>query len=784
MNKLDLRLLRMMKHTKGQFIAVTLVLTIGLMSYVALGTNIQNLENGVNDYYDATNLADIFVEVVKIPDSRIDEVLDIQGITAVSGRIVNDVPLKVENRDEKVTVRIISVDAGNDTINNLYSREGGLIKDEGKDALLIEFFRAARDIQIDDTIRPQILGKDYKLNVAGSVSSSEYVYLIENAQTLIPDMASFGVLYVSHKFAENSFGLKGYKNELLVTIDDPKNAEKIIDELEKKLDKYGIKRIYKRADQLSYRMLYEEIRGNKEMSSAMPMIFLGVAGIVIAVMIGRIVKNDRIAIGVLKAMGYKNSRILMHYSKYSIAVGVVGSVLGLSLGSYAANELAKVYTATFFDIPELGGSFYPNVIIGGIVLATLFSIVSGLWGAKGVVKIHPAESMRPEAPKQGKRIFFDKIPIIWNRVSFSWKMVIKNVMRSKRRFAFISLGIGLTFAITLFPIFSINSMNTIFDVQFGEFIKVDYNINFNRSAHEKVIKDIKNIADIDDIEGKTEVPFELVHGWKNKIVTVIGLETDTDFYNFQDVKGRTTYLKKEGITLSEGLARFLGVVVGDLITVETYIPNRDDVEIRVTGIVKQSLGINAYMNIDLMQGLLLDENLITGVLVNTDDDLKGKIDGMQNVGSVQSMTDMRGVFEEFMGMTIASFVVMFFFIGSLGFVIVYNTTIMSINERNLEFSSLRVMGFNKGEIYYIIIRENFIMTVFGIMIGIPMGNYLIKSMRDLFTTEMYAFDANITPIDYFYCGVLTIIFTGFAQLATYGKIRRLDFVDALKNRMN
>jgi len=780
--KLNLRLFRLIKHTKGQFIAVTMIVMIGLMTYVALSTNIENLEGSVNHFYETSNYADIFVELVKVPKNKINALYKIDGIEEVDGRIVHDVPLKVQDKNEKVNVRIISVAPDNEQINSLYLRDGSLIRDDARDVLVIDMFGKTRGIDVGDTIRPQIAGRNYNMTVAGRVSTAEYIYLIENAQTLLPDLSKFGILFVSERFAENSFGLRGSYNQVLIRVKDVNEIERIMDDVEKALDRFGIRNIYERHDQLSSRMVYEEIRGNKEMSGYVPLIYLGVAGLIIAVMIGRIVKNNRVAIGVLKAMGYTNFDILMHYTKYSFFVGVVGGGLGILSGAKISTMLASLYTETFFDIPTLVGRVYPEYVMGGMGIASVFTIAAGLWGARKVIQIHPAESMRPEAPKLGRKIFLDKFVFLWSRINFSWKIVLRNVFRSKRRFIFIALGIALTYAIALIPIFMLEAFDMIMDVQFGEFQNMDYSVNFRAPINEDGLVDLKGIIDVDDIEGKLEIPFELVHGWREKTVTVIGLNKDTVFYNFRDVNDERTYVPDKGIALTVGLARYLGVGKGDFIKMKTYLPGREDLKVEVREIIQQSLGLNAYMEIGFMQEHLADKELITGAMINTELDLKEELEKMKNVGSVQTLLDLMAVFEEFLALTIMSIVTMMFFVGALGFTIVYNTTIMSINERLLEFSSLRVMGFGKNEIFSIILRENMVMGIIGIILGIPIGNYFIYSMGDLFNTELYSFSTDISAGSYVVAGVLTIIFALLAQLATYGKIRRLDFIDALKNR--
>lgn len=782
MKKLDLRLLRLINKSRGQFIAITVLVIVGLTIYTALSTAIVNLEDTLNYYYDETNFADIFIQFSKVPESALDKVKKINGVSEVEGRIVFDVQIKTEDSDEKVKTRIVSL-PDNNMINKLYIKEGNYIEAKDKDVLVIEQFANARNMNINDTIKPYIEGKTFDLNISGIVASPEYVYLMENEQSLLPMPDKFGIIFVSQEFALQNFGFKDSYNEILVTVEDKDQVDMVKDKIEKELDQYGIKRIYTREEQLSNRMVEEEISGVKKTTSTVPVIFLGVAAIIIAAMLSRMIRNDRMSIGILKALGYSNINVLMHYTKFSMIIGLIGSIIGVILGTALSGSIAKLY-AQFFNIPMLKFKFYYVYMFSAIILSIIFCTIAGIWGARKVLKILPAESMRPEPPKQGGRIFLDRVDILWRRLSFSWKMVLRNILRNKKRFIFITFGISMTFAITLIPSLMNNAMHDIFDDHYSEFQKMDYNINFSKPLTTNAINEIKHIVDIEKIEPKIEFPFEIVYGTNKIVANIIGVNRDTEFYGFKNLNRESINLPSEGIVLSEGLARFLGVEKGDKVKINTFIPNKDDIYIEVKEIVKQSLGTNGYMDIDTMSSQLLDKGLITGVYLDSHDDVKGKLENVKNISSIQSLEDMRSIFEEFVELTLYSIGTMIIFAGILGFAIIYNSTIMNIAERRLEFSSLRVMGFSKKEIFNIISKENILMTVFGIILGIPLGQSMVSSLEKTFSTEIYTIEMNPTVSNFIMTSILTIAFVALAQLATYKKINKLDFIEALKNRIS
>ncbi len=780
---LDKRLWRMIGSTKGQFIAVTVVLAIGLLSYVALNMTLKNLDTTVQTYYKITNMADIFASVMRIPESQVEQLASIPGVASVNGRVVEDVKFETGKANEKATLRLISLPQVNKPISDVYLVAGEKPTSDTQ-VLLIEMFAKARAIKVSDSFEVVIAGKHKRLTVSGIVANPEYLYLVEDEQSLLPDPKKFGVAYVTEQFAQSQLGYNKAYNNLLFTLDESVNHDDMVNQLDKKMDKYGVLRLFKRDDLISARMVIEEIKQGEKSANTVPLVFLGVAAFIIAVMIGRIVKNDRVTIGVFKAMGYSNATIIWHYTKYALIIGLLGSLIGMLTSAASANSLAKLYTTTVFNIPLLVGQVYPGYLLLALVLGSTFCILAGFIGARGILKIHPAESMRPEPPKTGKRILLERWRLIWSRVSFSWKMVIRNLFRSKKRVLFIILGIGLTYAVTLLPFFMMTSFLTMFDKQYGQMYRMDYTLTLSKNVNGSVIHEIEGLVDAQAIEPLVEFPFEIKRGWKSKLVNIVGIIPDSTMYQFTNPKGQGISLPTSGIAITEGLARLLDVGIGDTVTVTSFIPGRKDVAIRVGAVVEQPLGVNAYMTLHNMQTTLLDPGFVNAVVIQGDNIDASVFDTVKSIKSVQSLTDMMEIFQQFTTITYSSIVLMIISSGILGFAIVYNSTIMTINERTLEFSSLRVLGFDKTAIFKMILRENIVMAIFGILIGIPMGASMIDMMIASFSSELYTMKLAPNPMVYVYTGLTTLLFVLLAQLATYEKIHKLDFIDALKSRVS
>jgi putative ABC transport system permease protein len=783
MKKLDVRLLRMIKHSKGQFISVTVIVATALCIYVLFNMTTININDAVDLYYGMTNTNDLQVQLVKIPESAVDEIKSIEGIKEAQGRISFDVPLHVEDKDEKVSVRLISTPQSGEKINKLYWPSGHPVKVNSDNLVILEQFAKARNIVAGDIITPYINGREHQLTVSGIAASSEFIYLMENEQSLLPVPDKFGVAFVSEEFAQSVYGYLGSYNEVLITIKDNADIDDVIEQIEKKLDKYGVKRITKLENQLSNSVLVQKMDGIEKMSNILPVMFLMVAAVIIVIMLSRIVANDRMAIGVLKALGYRNYDVLSHYTKYALAIGLVGSIIGITGGILLSGPLSQVFVS-YFNIPFVTINVYYSFIFKALILTSIFCVASGLLGARTILHILPADSMRPEAPKSGKRILLERIGFFWRRLSFSWKMVIRNIMRTKRRFIFLVFGLALTYSINAVPLYMGEAMPAMFNLQYGEYQKMDYTVDFTHPMNKSVMKDLNHLVTTSRMEPKLEYPFELKNGWRKKAVNVIGAPHNTAFYEFRDMNNIEVQLSTKGIFVTEALAKILGVKQGDYVTIKNFIPGKNDIKIQVGGVVKQYLGINAFMDIETMQDLLVDKEMITGVAIASTDNVKEKLKDIKNIAAVRSSKDIQNAFLEYLDtMNIATKFYLFFG-GILGFAIIYNATIIGISERSMEFASLRVLGFDKKDIYNMITKENAVMTVIAILLGIPLGISMINGMSQSFSSEMITMPAIITPKIFIYAAIATIFFVIIAQLATKRKIYNLNFIDALKSRIS
>lgn len=780
--KLDLMLIRMIGRSKGQFAAVLTIIILGIAIYTALNMTSVNMNHTVETYYKVNRFADLTFQTAAVPARETEALEGIEGVEKAVGRVTMDVPVITENLDERVRLRLITDSGEDDDLSKSTLLSGKQLSGSGKEILIIEQFANARNIKAGDELKLQIAGVQRTLMVCGIVGNPEYIYLMENSQAVMPDEEHFGVGYVSEQFGQEAAGIPGSYNEILIRYENHVDEEGLIDQLEDRLDVYGVKQTIKQKDQFSNAIIDQELMQLESMANSIPILFLIVAGLILMMMLSRLVKRDRIKIGVLKAMGYRDRQILLHYVKYALAAGIFGGLGGSLLGMVMAGGMTRMYLE-YFHIPLLRIEFYYSYLVYAMVLSSVFCVLSGLAGAKGVMKIAPADAMRAEAPKKGKRILLERYGFLWKRLSFSNKMIIRNIFRNKKRTVFVLAGVTVTYAMMLFTTSMPGVIDQMMNEHFREFQRMDYNISFFRPVPKAVVQDMEHLINADIIEGKLEYPFELSSGNKKQAVSVIGISSETRFFTFHNGKGEKIELPKRGMLISQNLARLLDVSTGDMVRINSYLPNREDVYIPVTGIIKQTLGMNAYMNLDTMGEQLLEKNVINGVYADSQDpEINKKLLPASNISSIMSIADIRAVYDKYMTMMVLSIGFMVVFSGVLGFCIVYNATVVSLGEREMELSSLRVLGFGKREIFFMILRENNIIAILGILFGIPVGRLMAEYSSAAFSTKLYSIDMSPNGEAMVMAAVYTAVFVILAQLATYRKIQKLDFLQALKNR--
>jgi len=779
------KMIRDLKRSKGQFISILIIVILGVALYTGMNATFRNLFEGSEKYYKEYRMGDIWIEFYKAPESVIRRVNNLSYVKMSTGRVVKEV--KLSSPGEHATARIITLpDVKRDIVNDIVIKSGQYFSQgDNNQCLVEEEFFMAHGLKVGDMISPIVNGNEIKLKVVGVVKSPEYVYILKDNGQMMPDHKKFGIIYIKNSFGQSIFDYSGSLNSISLLIKDGVDKEDVKEDIKKELRSYGVTGVIDRQGQLSSSMLNQEIEGLKSVGGAFPIIFFIVAAVIIYIMMSRIIENQRTQIGVLKALGYNDIQVLAHYLTYSLFIGVVGSIIGAVAGMY----LGVAYTGLMnkhFGLPSADMKMYPELVIPAALLTLLFCLLAGYNSCKLVFRITPSEAMKQKAPKIGKRVIAERIEVIWKRLSYSWKIIIRNIFRNLKRTLMISVGIIFSSAIVFLTLGMIESFNYSMDQQYKDIHNYDVKINFSKFLNNEEIRVIRNLPHVADLEPLVEIGVEISNGWRKKDVGFKALVTKPNMYRVTDTDGNIVNLPGKGILLPEKLAGKLDAEVGDRVYIKSFYPGKDKKEVAIKGIVAQYMGVCAYSNIESMNYLLGEGSVANAAVIKLDsssfaEQVKEKLNEMPVVSSVQSQADEFKSIQNQMATSMAFMYILIVLAAVMAVAVVYNITTINIFERQRELATLKVLGFFNGEIKKLIFDENYLITVFGIMIGLPLGQLMGSIIMKMFDSDSLSIPFITSSKTYIIAAALTVLFTFLANNILMNKIKSIDMVEVLKS---
>jgi putative ABC transport system permease protein len=779
------KLLRDLRENKGQFIAILVIVIIGVMFYTGINATFRNLSDASGKYYKEYRFADLWVYLYRAPQNILEKVDSIEHIKKSSGRIVQDVKINISG--ENAVIRVITLpDTREQVINDVMLKSGTYFSNADSNQCLVEeeFFKA-HGLKLGDYITPAVGGNELKFKVIGSVKSPEYVYTLKDGSELMPDNLKFGIVYVKQSYGQAIFGYSGAVNNICVQLKDGANIEEVKDNIEKELEEFGVTDVIERKDQISNRMLSEEMKGLQSTGGAFPIVFFIVAAVIIYIMMGRMVENQRTQIGVLKAFGFSDMQVLVHYLSYSVFIGIAGSIIGSVFGMFLGKAFTQLENQ-YFNLPTADMKIYPELAIPASLLTLFFSLLAGFNSCRMIFRIMPSEAMRPKAPKAGKKILLERLERLWKKLSYSWKIILRNLFRYKRRAALTSVGIFFSSAILLVGFGMKDSVDYLIEQQYSNIQGYDIKVSFTGFLNMEELSSIRNIPHIAVLEPVLETGVEISNGWKKKNVAFTALISNPQLYKVTDKDGNAVVLPQKGVMIPEKISRALDVKQYDKVYVKPFLPGKDRKEMSVKGIVAQYIGTSLYGGLDNAAYLLGEGYIANGAVIKLDSpgyerEVENRLKEMPAVSSIQLKSDSLNNLVKNMGAMSASMGVFILLAGILSVAVVYNITTINIFERQRELATLKVLGFNDREVQKLVFYENFIITLFGMLLGLLFGKWLGNYMMTVFETDVYSFVFTAKTLTYIIAVILTIAFTLLANLTVIRKIRSIDMVKVLKS---
>jgi putative ABC transport system permease protein len=787
---LDRKLLREARSSGPLLLAITSVIAVGVMCFVYMRSTYQNLGLAKFRYYAQCRMADFWVEVKKAPLVEVERITNIPGVAAIRPRIQFHATVDLERVAAPLNAMVLSLpDERQPIINDIVIERGGYFTDRRPDEVIVNAAFARRHAITPGQVIHLILNnRRQELHVVGTAISSEFVYLVAPG-SIAPDPEHFGVFYLKRTFAEEVFDFDGASNQIVGLLDagHQDRSQEILRQIEVLLAPYGVVTTYPRRTQTSNQFLSDEIRGLGIFSTMMPAIFLAVGALVLNVLIVRLVDHQRVIIGTFKAIGYSDAQIFGHYTKFALALGLGSGIVGLGLGYMMANFVTSLYRM-FYEFPDLENRVYPLTYAGGLGVGLFCALVGSLQGARAGLRLKPAEAMRPKPPARGGAIWLERFPWFWSRLSFGWRLVLRNVFRNRLRTAvgMFATAMGAGLLVTGFILAS--AIAYLINFQFESVTRSDLDLRFKDELGPGALLEARQLPGVDYVEPLFDVSCTFINGPHRRRGGISALVQHSRLTTPRDQEGQRIRVPETGLAMSRKLASLLHASVGDEITILPTKGLREERKVRVAELSDSYIGMAVYADIRYLSRLMGEEFAMTGAQMTVDQSpsvMKELYAQLKQLPALQAVNARANTIEnlEFIVETQRIFITfLVIFSGIIFFSSLLNSSLISLAERQREVATLRVLGYTQWQVGGLFLRESMVVNSLGTLVGMPLGYTLAYILSLLYDTEMFRFPLVSPPRVWLGAISMAVVFAVLAHCVVQYSINRLDWLDASKTK--
>jgi putative ABC transport system permease protein len=783
---LDRKLWRDLARMWGQAITIALVVACGVASFVTMRATHASLVHARDQHYDSRRFAHVFARLERAPESLSARLEEVSGVARVHTRIARDVLLPMPGMPEPAVGHVVSVPAhGESPLNALHLLEGRMVE-PGRDdeTVVLAGFAEAHGLRPGARIPAVLNGTRRELRVVGIAMSPEFVFAVR-PMTFIQDDRRFGILWMTREAVAAAFQMEGSFDDVLFSLQPGASSEAVIDEARRVLEPYGLMFVHARDHQLSDRILETEMQQLGTYAVVTPAIFLGVAAFLVNVVLARTLHLQRGQIAMLKAIGYRNGEIGVHYTQMIGIVVLAGAALGVVAGDVLGRGMLNLYRP-YFRFPDLEFRLDAGVAAAGVLISAATGLLGGLSAVARAVRIPPAEAMRPESPATYHRPFVEVLGL-HRLLGVSSRMVIRELFRRPLRAALSCIGIGFSTAVVVTGYFAADSLDTLVDLQFEGAQREDVEVTFLRPVSSRIVGEAKHLPGVHEVEPHRFVPVRIHADQRERDV---GLTVLSD----RAIPLRTVATwppsrvkpPESGIALSSKLADLLGVAAGDRVSLQILEGDRRTVDVTVTGLVDDVFGLGAYASAASVRGLTREEGSVSSVLLSVDRrDEEALVEHLSEMRNVASVTRRAETVAHFIKQTEHMWVtttVLTIFGSIIAFGVIYNQARIALSMRSRDLASLRVLGFLRSEISAVLLGELALYVLVGIPLGCLLGRGLVELIMSTVDPEGYRMPGVVTARTYAFAAVTTIIASLASALVVRRKLDHLDLVGVLKTR--
>ncbi len=785
MSSLNRKLLRDLVLWRGQIVAIAAITACGIMAFVTMQSNYDAMYDAQASYYRDFRFADLFASVTRAPNAVAARIAALPYVQQVQTRVVQDVIADIPGRQDVATVRLIGIpDGSQPALNRLFLRRGRLPSARSRDeAVVSEAFSQANHLGPGSAVRIVVNGRRQTLRIVGVALSPEYVYELRGGADIWPDSRHFGIVWMNDTALAAAFDMTGAFNNLTVSVSPGGNQAAIIERIDAILAPFGSLGAYGRADQSSDRFVSSELRELRAQAIAIPLIFLGVATFLVNAALSRLVITQREQIAILKAFGYGNATLALHYiGSAAVCVGS-GSVVGVVAGLWAGFRLALIYT-NFFRFPAVVFQARPGLIALAVGISLAAGVLGALWAVRSVVRLPPAEAMRPRAPAVFKATLLERVGLA-KVLPPSVRMIVRTIERTPLASLLTAVAIAFAVAILLVGRSTMDSVNRMMDVQFRYVSREDAMLTFVRPLGAAARLDVAAMPGVLGVEPFRAVFARVSNGHRSRRLAIIGLPPLPSLHRIVDRNMHEIRPPVRGLLMTQALADILGVAPGSRVTVAVLEGRRPVVRLRLQHVADEMIGLNVYMGISELNRILHEDGTISGAYVKLDPAREAAFDAAVKATPMiagvsyrkAALDEFTRTFAESIGISVA-FILGFAFVIAAG--VVYNSGRVALSERTRELCTLRILGYGFGDTALMLVGEQAILTAVAIPLGFILGNVLNRALQPMYESDYYRIQIVVSSETYLLSAGFVVLAAAVSAGLLALQLRKLDLVAALK----
>jgi putative ABC transport system permease protein len=521
------------------------------------------------------------------------------------------------------------------------------------------------------------------------------------------------------------------------------------------------------------------------MATLFPVIFLGVAAFLLNVVLTRLIGSQRDQIAILKAFGYSNVQVGAHYTQLVLLIIALGLAIGIAAGLWLGQQMAEVYRA-FFHFPFLEYTLRTRVIVLGALVAIVAGLAGTLAAVRRAVLLPPAEAMRPEPPPVFRATFIERAGL-QRYFSQPTRMILRAIERRPAKALLSVVGIAMACGILMVGRFQEGAIDFLIKVQYGLAQRDDLSVTFVEPVSARAIAELAALPGVDHVEPIRVVPARIRFGTASYRTAVQGLASNGSLKRVLDQDLRVVDLPPDGLVLNDFLASHLRAGPGDRVTVEILEGRRDVREVAVVGVIREYTGAAAYMELARLNRLMHEDAVVSGALMAVQPGYRGSVvAALKKAPRVAGVTDrytaVRNFYESMADVVLVFALISTVLAGSIAFGVVYNNARIALTERSRELASLRVLGYTRGEISYILLGELALLTAAAVPVGFAVGVALIAYIIHGLESDLYRIPLIVTPAVYSFAALVIVVSALLSGAVVARRLATLDLVAVLKTK--